>query len=139
MTEKKAAYFVHESSYVDEGCEIGEGTKVWHFSHIMKGCKIGKRCNIGQNVVISPKWSWGMGARFRTTCLFIPESCVKRACFRALLRIHKCHQSQGLSGAEERIPSDGPQTGSQRGGQCHHRLWKLHWAVCLCRRRSRGY
>ena len=54
MTEKKAAYFVHESSYVDEGCEIGEGTKVWHFSHIMKGCKIGKRCNIGQNAVISP-------------------------------------------------------------------------------------
>lgn len=47
-------YFVHESSYVDEGCEIGEGTKIWHFSHIMKGCKIGKKCNIGQNVVISP-------------------------------------------------------------------------------------
>lgn len=47
-------YFVHESSYVDEGCEIGEGTKIWHFSHVMKGCKIGKKCNIGQNVVISP-------------------------------------------------------------------------------------
>ena len=51
MDEK---YFVHESSYVDEGCEIGEGTKIWHFSHVMKGCKIGKKCNIGQNVVISP-------------------------------------------------------------------------------------
>ena len=47
-------YFKHESAYVDEGCEIGEGTKVWHFSHIMTGCKIGKKCNIGQNVVISP-------------------------------------------------------------------------------------
>lgn len=47
-------YFVHESSYVDEGCEIGEGTKIWHFSHIMKGCRIGKRCSIGQNVVVSP-------------------------------------------------------------------------------------
>lgn len=47
-------YFVHESSYVDEGCEIGAGTKIWHFSHIMKGCKIGENCNIGQNVVISP-------------------------------------------------------------------------------------
>ena len=52
MTDKK--YFVHESSYVDEPCEIGEGTKVWHFSHIMKDSKIGKNCNIGQNVVISP-------------------------------------------------------------------------------------
>lgn len=50
--EKK--YFVHESSYVDEPCEIGAGTKIWHFSHIMSGCTIGENCNIGQNVVISP-------------------------------------------------------------------------------------
>lgn len=48
-------YFVHESSYVDEPCEIGEGTKIWHFSHIMSGSKIGRGCNIGQNVVISPQ------------------------------------------------------------------------------------
>lgn len=47
-------YFVHESSYVDEGCVIGKGTRVWHFSHIMPGCTIGTDCNIGQNVVISP-------------------------------------------------------------------------------------
>lgn len=47
-------FFVHESSYIDEPCEIGEGTKIWHFSHIMKNSKIGKRCNIGQNVVVSP-------------------------------------------------------------------------------------
>jgi UDP-2-acetamido-3-amino-2,3-dideoxy-glucuronate N-acetyltransferase len=46
--------FVHESSYVDEGCEIGKATKVWHFSHVMTGARIGERCNIGQNVVISP-------------------------------------------------------------------------------------
>jgi UDP-2-acetamido-3-amino-2,3-dideoxy-glucuronate N-acetyltransferase len=48
-------YFVHESSYVDEPCEIGEGTKIWHFAHVMAGSKIGRRCNIGQNVVISPQ------------------------------------------------------------------------------------
>jgi UDP-2-acetamido-3-amino-2,3-dideoxy-glucuronate N-acetyltransferase len=48
------AYFVHESSYVDQPCEIGTGTKIWHFSHVMKNCRIGERCNIGQNVVISP-------------------------------------------------------------------------------------
>lgn len=46
--------FVHPSAIVDEGCEIGEGTKIWHFSHIMPNCKIGKDCNIGQNVVVSP-------------------------------------------------------------------------------------
>lgn len=47
-------YFVHESSYVDEGCVIGNGTKIWHFSHIMSGCQLGESCNIGQNVVVSP-------------------------------------------------------------------------------------
>jgi UDP-2-acetamido-3-amino-2,3-dideoxy-glucuronate N-acetyltransferase len=47
-------YFIHESSYVDQPCEIGSGTKIWHFSHVMPNCKIGERCNIGQNVVISP-------------------------------------------------------------------------------------
>ncbi|MEO6719169.1 MAG: acyltransferase [Ferruginibacter sp.] len=46
-------YFVHESAYVDEGCEIGNGVKIWHFSHLMSKCKIGDNCNIGQNVVIS--------------------------------------------------------------------------------------
>jgi UDP-2-acetamido-3-amino-2,3-dideoxy-glucuronate N-acetyltransferase len=50
-----ADYFVHESSYIDDGCEIGEGTKVWHFSHVMSGARIGRRCNIGQNVVVSPQ------------------------------------------------------------------------------------
>lgn len=46
-------YFVHESSYVDDGCEVGAGTKIWHFSHIMPGSKIGEYCNIGQNVVVA--------------------------------------------------------------------------------------
>ena len=53
MAENKK-YFVHESSYVDEPCVIGNDTKIWHFSHIMKNCTIGSNCNIGQNVVISP-------------------------------------------------------------------------------------
>lgn len=47
-------YFVHDSALVDEGCNIGKGTKIWHFSHIMPKCTIGENCNIGQNVVISP-------------------------------------------------------------------------------------
>lgn len=58
-------YFVHESSYVDEGCEIGNGTKIWHFSHIMKDCVIGERCNIGQNVVISPGVVLGNGVKIQ--------------------------------------------------------------------------
>jgi UDP-2-acetamido-3-amino-2,3-dideoxy-glucuronate N-acetyltransferase len=46
-------YFVHESSYVDEGAEVGKGTKIWHFSHILSGAKIGEYCSIGQNVSIA--------------------------------------------------------------------------------------
>jgi UDP-2-acetamido-3-amino-2,3-dideoxy-glucuronate N-acetyltransferase len=48
-------YFAHDTAVVDEGCNIGEGTKIWHFSHIMPNCTIGERCNIGQNVVVSPE------------------------------------------------------------------------------------
>ena len=48
-------YFAHETAVIDEGCQIGEGTKIWHFSHIMPNCSIGLSCNIGQNVVISPE------------------------------------------------------------------------------------
>lgn len=58
-------YFVHESSYVDEGCTVGAGTKIWHFSHVMKGCTIGENCNIGQNVVISPGVTLGNGVKIQ--------------------------------------------------------------------------
>ncbi len=51
---KTKDYFAHETAVIDEGCTIGEGTKIWHFSHIMPNCSIGKNCNIGQNVVVSP-------------------------------------------------------------------------------------
>ena len=47
-------YFAHETAVIDEGCTIGEGTKIWHFTHVMTGAVIGKKCNLGQNVVISP-------------------------------------------------------------------------------------
>lgn len=46
-------YFVHESSFADEGVSIGEGTRVWHFSHISKGASIGEKCNLGQNVFVA--------------------------------------------------------------------------------------
>jgi len=63
MPEKD--YFVHESSYIDEPCEIGAGTKIWHFSHIMPNSKIGQNCNIGQNVVISPGVTLGNGVKIQ--------------------------------------------------------------------------
>lgn len=48
-------YFSHETAVIDEGCTIGDETRIWHFSHIMKDCIIGNHCNIGQNVVVSPQ------------------------------------------------------------------------------------
>jgi UDP-2-acetamido-3-amino-2,3-dideoxy-glucuronate N-acetyltransferase len=61
----QAKYFVHESSYVDEPCEIGEGTGIWHFSHVMKNAKIGKNCKIGQNVVIGPNVTIGNNVKIQ--------------------------------------------------------------------------
>ncbi len=47
-------FFAHSTAVIDDDCQIGKGTKIWHFSHIMSNCKIGKGCNLGQNVVVSP-------------------------------------------------------------------------------------
>ncbi len=58
-------YFKHESAYVDDGCVIGAGTKIWHFSHIMSNCVIGESCNIGQNVVISPNVKLGRNVKIQ--------------------------------------------------------------------------
>lgn len=55
----KHHYYIHESSFVDDKCKIGKGTKIWHFSHIMSNSVIGLGCNIGQNVVISPNVKLG--------------------------------------------------------------------------------
>ena len=56
-------YYAHPTAVIDEGCIIGNGTKIWHFSHIMPGCEIGENCNIGQNVVVSPKVKLGKNVR----------------------------------------------------------------------------
>jgi len=56
-------YFAHSTAVIDEGCLIGDGTKIWHFSHIMPGAVIGNGCNIGQNVVVSPKVTLGNNVR----------------------------------------------------------------------------
>ncbi len=58
-------YFAHETAVIDEGCEIGGGTKIWHFSHLMAGCMVGRDCNIGQNVVISPGVVLGNGVKIQ--------------------------------------------------------------------------
>lgn len=57
---------MHGSSYVDQGVEVGKGTRIWHFSHILKGSKIGKNCRIGQNVVIGPDVEIGSNVKIQS-------------------------------------------------------------------------
>ena len=57
MSEYKDRFdgaYIHESSYVDDGVQIGKGTKIWHFSHVLGNCQIGENCSLGQNVVVGP-------------------------------------------------------------------------------------
>jgi UDP-2-acetamido-3-amino-2,3-dideoxy-glucuronate N-acetyltransferase len=69
-------YYIHPTAVIDEGCEIGQGTKVWHFSHIMTGCKLGENCNIGQNVVISPEVVLGKNVKVQNNVsLYTGVSC----------------------------------------------------------------
>ena len=81
------SYQADKTAVVDPGCEIGEGTRIWHFSHIMQGCRIGAHCNIGQNVVVSPGVVLGNGVKVQNnvsiytgvTCeddVFLGPSCV---------------------------------------------------------------
>lgn len=83
----ETSYFAHETATIDEGCQIGEGTKIWHYSHLMNGCVLGERCNIGQNVVISPGVRLGRNVKVQNnvsvytgvTCeddVFLGPSCV---------------------------------------------------------------
>lgn len=58
-------YFAHETAVIEQPCQIGKGTKIWHFSHIMKNSTVGKKCNIGQNVVVSPDVKLGNNVKIQ--------------------------------------------------------------------------
>jgi UDP-2-acetamido-3-amino-2,3-dideoxy-glucuronate N-acetyltransferase len=58
-------YFLHESSYVDDGAVIGDGTKIWHFCHVMPESEIGERCSLGQNVVVMPRAKIGNNCKIQ--------------------------------------------------------------------------
>ena len=63
IIEEKTSYFVHESSFLDEGANLGENTKVWHFCHILSGSDIGDNCSFGQNCVVGPNVKIGSGVK----------------------------------------------------------------------------
>ena len=61
----KPKYFVHPTAVIDEGVEIGDGTKIWHFAHILSGSKLGDKCNLGQNVMVGPGVSIGNNCKLQ--------------------------------------------------------------------------
>jgi len=75
------AYYAHETAVVDEGAEIGEGTKIWHFSHIAKGAKIGKGCKLGQNVYIAPGVIIGDNAKIQNNVSLYEGAVLEDNCF----------------------------------------------------------
>jgi UDP-2-acetamido-3-amino-2,3-dideoxy-glucuronate N-acetyltransferase len=62
---KSGDFFVHSSSIVDDGAQVGAGTKIWHFCHLMSSCRIGEHCNIGQNVYIDNNVVIGNGVKIQ--------------------------------------------------------------------------
>jgi UDP-2-acetamido-3-amino-2,3-dideoxy-glucuronate N-acetyltransferase len=107
-------YYAHPTAVVDEGCEIGAGTKIWHFTHIMPNCRIGRNCNFGQNVVISPGVVLGNNVKVQNnvsiytgvTCdddVFLGPSCVftnvtnPRSAVNRRDQYAKTHVGQGAS------------------------------------------
>jgi len=60
-----ADYFVHESAYIDEGAQIGKGTKIWHFCHVLGKAKIGQNCSLGQNVLVANNVAIGNGCKIQ--------------------------------------------------------------------------
>ncbi|HEU4881571.1 MAG TPA: acyltransferase [Longimicrobium sp.] len=64
-TEQGKGWFAHETAIVDEGAEIGAGTKIWHFSHVSAGATLGERCSLGQNVFVAPRVTVGNGVKIQ--------------------------------------------------------------------------
>ena len=73
MSEGRGDYFVHESSYVDEGAQVGAGTKIWHFSHVMSGAVIGEKCVIGQNVLVAGRARLGRNVKVQNNVSIYDE------------------------------------------------------------------
>jgi UDP-2-acetamido-3-amino-2,3-dideoxy-glucuronate N-acetyltransferase len=75
------SFFVHDTSIVDENCEIGNDTKIWHFSHILSGSKIGSNCSFGQNCVVGPKTNIGNGVKVQNNVSIYEGVEIEDDCF----------------------------------------------------------
>lgn len=124
------SYFVHESSYVDENVEIGEGTKIWHFCHIQSGAKIGSNCSFGQNVNISNNVIIGNGVKIQNNVsvyegveledyVFCGPSCVFTNDLTPRARYPK-----GREGYKKTLVKEGASIGANATIVCGHTIGK---------------
>ena len=131
--------FVHASSFVDEGCEIGEGTKIWHFCHVMPRARIGRGCNIGQNVVISPDVVIGDNVRIQNNVSVYTGVIAGRRCvLRPVDGVHERRESAEPRVAQGRVPAHPRRTRGEPRRELHRGLRPCNRAVCLRRGRRRG-
>ena len=141
-------YFVHESSYVDDGVTIGAGTKVWHFCHIQKGAVIGRNCSLGQNVNVANNVRIGDGVRIQNN-VSIYEGVEQRIhlrrrrtggsrILRPVVRIHECEYPEGAFSGAWRVRAHARTRGSFPGSQLHRRLRPYGRPLGADRRRCRG-
>jgi len=132
LTNKK--YFVHESSYVDEPVEIGEGTKIWHFCHILPHTVIGKNCVIGQNVMIGPRVKIGNNVKIQNNVsvyegveieddVFCGPSCVFTNVINPRAFIERKHEFKKTI----------VKKGSYNRSKCYDCMWGNDRGVCFCR------
>lgn len=126
-------YFVHESSYVDDDVEIGEGTKIWHFCHIQSGARIGKRCSLGQNVNVSNHVSIGDSCKLQNNVslyegvelenfVFCGPSCVFTNDLTPRAKYPK-----GSAGYKKTLVKEGASIGANATIVCGHTVGK--WAL----------
>ena len=132
MTEK-GNYFVHETSFIDNDVEIGEGTKIWHFCHIQSGARIGKNCSFGQNVNIANNVIVGDGVKVQNNVslyegvelqdyVFCGPSCV----FTNVLTPRAKYPS-GHAGYKKTVVGEGASIGANATIVCGHKVGK--WAL----------
>ena len=134
------AYFAHETAVIDEGCDIGEGTKIWHFSHIMPNCKIGKNCNIGQNVVVSPEVILGNNVKVQNNVsiytgviceddVFLGPSMVFTNVINPRSAVNRRNQYAKTIVKKRRI----------HWCKRNNCLWARYWRICIYRSRCGSY
>lgn len=127
------SYFIHESSYIDDDVEIGEGTKIWHFCHIQRGARIGKRCSLGQNVNVSNHVKVGDGCKIQNNVslyegvelendVFCGPSCVFTNDLTPRAKYPK-----GSAGYHKTLVKEGASIGANATVVCGHTVGK--WAL----------